>query len=121
LRSTGVPPWRVPDTTPAHTIFLLNSTVPVWNHVYDDNFDNDDFSTEYIVFAYKFCLDEMSPSRKSAIVDALNDKMGATGAGEGGGDDEYKHQHGELRWIPIATIEEQPLVHEFCKNYYKVN
>lgn len=67
----------------------------VYIHKYDDNFDNDDFGTTYVVFAFECRVN-------SADLEIV-------------GDD----QHCEYRWFSIDEIMAREDVHPYVKNYFR--
>lgn len=89
----------------------------VWNHVYPDNFDNEDFGTEYVVFAYRFNADNLDEERKIAILGGS--KVCHKNKKEDKKEDKYQNQHEEIRFISINDILNNRDVHEFVRNYYK--
>lgn len=67
--------------------------VGVYQHFYNDNFSEDEFSTHYIVLAYKLFID----------------------------DDERTfplEQHSDYKWLEIDLAKKDPLVHKFTKDYF---
>ena len=79
--------------------FELNNgkSLGVYRHSYPDNFDNDDFGTEYIVFAYLFTV------HTSDINIKLDD------------------QHSITKWLSKEEILNDPSVHIYVKNYFIEN
>jgi colanic acid biosynthesis protein WcaH len=71
--------------------------IGVFHHIYNNNFDNEDFGTHYVVFAVAATLNE------GAL--ALN------------ADD----QHSELKWWSVEDLMSSPDVHHFTKNYFHPN
>jgi colanic acid biosynthesis protein WcaH len=68
--------------------------VGVYQHFYNDNFSEDDFSTHYIVLAYKLFIDD---------------------------DDERTfplEQHSDYKWLETDLAKKDPLVHKFTKVYF---
>lgn len=64
-----------------------------YNHLYNNNFKNDKFSTHYICFAYSLTLDKpMNP-----ITDS---------------------QHDKFYWLSTEDIITNPRVHMYVKNYF---
>ena len=66
--------------------------VGVYDHIYPNNFSNNDFGTHYVVSAYSYQIDN-----------ELDIKM----------DD----QHEKIEWISIDDINENNLIHQNVKNY----
>ena len=74
----------------------------VYIHKYDDNFDNDDFGTTYVVFAFECGVN-------SADLNIVGDDQHIVG------DD----QHCEYRWFSIDEIMAREDVHLYVKNYFR--
>lgn len=70
----------------------------VYHHNYPNNFDNDDFGTNYIVFAFVYKVNEN-------IIDSIN------------GD----NQHNMYKWFSVENIKNEDNVHEYVKNYFIQN
>ena len=68
--------------------------VGVYDHIYDNNFDNNNFGTHYVVTAYLHKI-------KNNIKIELDD------------------QHDEIKWINIDNMINDNTVHQYVKNYYK--
>ncbi len=64
----------------------------VYEHFYDNNLFNDDFSTHYIVMGFNISLEE---------------------AAEG-----MKAQHETCRWFDIEALLADPMVHRYTKDYF---
>ena len=71
----------------------------VYHQTYSNNFDNDDFGSHYITFAYSMTL-----SDKMYDVTPKTD-----------------YQHSEFRWWSIEDLLASPEVHIYCKNYFHPN
>jgi colanic acid biosynthesis protein WcaH len=70
----------------------------VYHHNYTNNFDNDDFGTNYIVFAFVYKINEN-------IIESIN------------GD----NQHNMYKWFSVENIKNEDCVHEYVKNYFIEN
>ena len=68
--------------------------VGVYDHIYDNNFDNNNFGTHYVVTAYLHKIEN-------------NIKI------------ELDNQHDEIKWINIDNMINDNKVHQYVKNYYK--
>ena len=63
----------------------------VYEHFYDNNVFNDDFSTHYIVLAHKVKIDKLP---------------------------ELNNQHNEYRWFEIEELLKNENVHKYTKDYF---
>lgn len=70
--------------------------IGVYHHSYNNNFDNEDCGTHYIVFAVAINLDAPMTLCKEALDD----------------------QHEEMRWWSIEELLADPNVHAFTKSYF---
>lgn len=73
----------------------------VYAHNYPDNFDNEDFGTNYIVFAFMYRM-------KDVQCDTIT------------GDD----QHGAYQWFSVEGIirgQYEGVVHDYVRNYFMAN
>lgn len=81
----------------------------IYKHFYDNNFeDNNEYSTEYINFAYVINIDDYyskDTNEKICKLHIIND------------DD----QHSRFAWIPIQSIHSNTQVHPFVKCYFHPN
>jgi hypothetical protein len=87
------------STTEIGTTINLNQCIKkgVYKHYYHNNFDNDDYGTNYIVFAYIcYC--------KKDLININGD-----------------NQHSDYLWFDLDNIQNEPLVHNFVKEYFKYN
>jgi len=64
----------------------------VYDHIYNNNFDNNDFGTHYVVTAYMIILD------KKPIIN-------------------IDGQHEKIAWIPINKVKLNDNIHQYTKNY----
>ena len=64
----------------------------VYDHIYENNFNDDTFGTHYVV---------------SAFIYILKEKPNLT----------FDNQHEELRWFPIDEIKDNKYIHQYTKNY----
>jgi colanic acid biosynthesis protein WcaH len=69
----------------------------VYKHNYHNNFDNDNYGTNYIVFAY--------------IYNCKKDSINING----------DNQHSNYVWFDIDNILNEPSVHNYVKEYFKKN
>lgn len=69
------------------------SLLGVYQHIYPNNFKNDDFGTHVICFAYAITLD------KPLVVTSDN-------------------QHESFKWLEPKEIENNAAVHQYVKNYF---
>lgn len=87
------------STNEIGTKIQLNQCIKkgVYKHNYHNNFDNDDYGTNYIVFAYlHYC------NKNDIKINGDN-------------------QHSEYKWFDIDNILNQNNVHEYVKEYFKKN
>tara|TARA_B110000483_G_scaffold240102_1_gene319984 strand:+ start:2435 stop:2929 length:495 start_codon:yes stop_codon:yes gene_type:complete len=75
----------------------------VYHHIYPNNFRDEDVSTHYVNFAYKF-VDIGSPI---ATIESVRDSL-----------DAYTNQHCELKWFSIPDLMSSDEVHQNVKNYF---
>lgn len=66
----------------------------VYDHIYNNNFDNDNFGTHYVVNAFIYRLDE-KPLLK------------------------IDNQHEEMKWFPFHEIENNKHIHQYTREYLK--
>ena len=64
----------------------------VYDHIYDNNYNDDTFGTHYVVSAFIYMLNE-KPEIK------IDD------------------QHEEIKWFPINQIKDNKYIHQYTKNY----
>tara|TARA_B100001093_G_C26072068_1_gene694958 strand:+ start:48 stop:524 length:477 start_codon:yes stop_codon:yes gene_type:complete len=64
----------------------------VYDHIYDNNYNDDTFGTHYVVSAFIYILNE-KPKIK------IDD------------------QHEEIKWFPINQIKGNKYIHQYTKNY----
>ena len=69
----------------------------VYDHTYQNNFENNDFGTRYIVFAHIIKVD-----REKIIL-------------------ECDDQHSDLKWFTIEDLLNNDQVHQFVKYYFAVS
>ena len=69
----------------------------VYDHTYQNNFENNDFGTRYIVFAHIIKVD-----REKIIL-------------------ECDEQHSDLKWFTIEDLLNNDQVHKFVKYYFAVS
>lgn len=72
--------------------FQKAKLVGVYDHIYNNNFKDDSFSTHYVVTCFLYKLD------KKVIIS---------------GD----RQHADLKWFNIDEIEKNTEIHQYVKNY----
>ncbi|MDT7032634.1 MULTISPECIES: GDP-mannose mannosyl hydrolase [Enterobacter] len=65
----------------------------VYEHFYDDNFSGDNFSTHYVVHGYTLSLET------EALVLP-------------------RTQHNDYKWFNVEALLNEPLVHQYTKNYF---
>ena len=65
-----------------------------YDHIYENNFYNDEFGTHYVVNAYLLTL------TKNQVKQINSDQ-----------------QHSEFKWISLDKINYEPKVHQLVKNY----
>lgn len=65
----------------------------VYEHFYDDNYSGDEFSTHYVVHGYTLSLE--AESLKLPRV-----------------------QHHDYKWFNVDALLNEPLVHQYTKNYF---
>ena len=83
-------------------VVLENPTLNgVYEHIYDNNFDNDEFGTHYLNFSYEFKVDD-------EIKKSINEFV-------------FSDQHSEISWMTEDEILQSDEVHENCKAYFKEN
>lgn len=73
----------------------------VYEHIYDNNFDNDDFGTHYLNFSYEFNIDDETKKSINEFV--------------------FSDQHSEIIWMTEEEILSCDDVHENCKAYFMEN
>ncbi|BDY13410.1 GDP-mannose mannosyl hydrolase [Hydrogenimonas cancrithermarum] len=64
----------------------------LYEHFYDNNAFNDDFSTHYIVMGFEISLEDVPKGMKA--------------------------QHEAYRWFDVETLLADPMVHRYTKNYF---
>ncbi|MCS2150043.1 GDP-mannose mannosyl hydrolase [Scandinavium manionii] len=65
----------------------------IYEHFYDDNFSEANFSTHYVVLGYELFVDDLRA--------------------------ELPHtQHSSYKWFDEDTISDDPTVHQYTKNYF---
>ena len=69
--------------------------IGVYDHIYTNNFRNDDFGTHYVVSAYIYKLND---SDKNKI--------------------KTDNQHDNIKWLEINKLLDDNKVHQYVKNYY---
>jgi colanic acid biosynthesis protein WcaH len=67
----------------------------VYDHIYHNNFRNEDFGTHYVVTAYIYKLND---SDKNQI--------------------KTDSQHDKTKWIELSKLLDDDKVHQYVKNYY---
>lgn len=94
---------KIIDAIPRICNFELGITLKnpklkgVYEHIYDNNFENNDFGTNYVVFAYEYKCKE-----KELLIK---------------GDD----QHSIYSWFTVPEIMAIEGVHQYVKNYFVEN
>ena len=72
--------------------------VGVYDHIYPDNFVDGDHGTHYLAHGFRAFVD------KSQILP-----------------EQFQKQHVELKWVSIHQLLENPEVHEYTKNYFRMS
>lgn len=70
----------------------------VYEHTYPNNFDNDDFGTHYVNFAYEFHVNNETKSK-------INNSV-------------FSKQHSAIKWMNIKDLIKDEDVAFFCKNHF---
>lgn len=70
----------------------------VYEHVYTNNFVNNDFGTHYLCFGYKFCVDD-------TVKNKINNSV-------------FYNQHSHILWETEEKLMSNDYVHENCKAYF---
>lgn len=69
--------------------------IGVYDHIYDNNFNNNEFGTHYVVTAYIYKLNN---SDKNKI--------------------KTDDQHDKIKWLDLNKLLNDDKVHQYVKNYY---
>jgi len=70
----------------------------VYEHIYDNNFDNDNFGTHYVNFAYGF---HITNDTKNSINNSV-----------------FSEQHSDYKWMSINELLESKDVEYYCKTHF---
>ena len=95
-----------------------------YEHFYDNNVFNNDFSTHYIVLAHKIKVDcFVVPPRNDGehFVASLNDTQTVTAseARQSTSPCNNGEQHSEYKWFDIEELLENDNVHKYTKDYFR--
>ena len=98
---------KIIDAIPRICNFELGITLKnpklkgVYEHIYDNNFENNDFGTHYVVFAYEFSIDNETKKQ-------INNST-------------FNKQHSKIDWMNINSLLDNDNVSFYCKNYFIKN
>lgn len=70
----------------------------VYEHIYDNNFDNNNFGTHYVNFAYEFHVDNDTKKKISNST--------------------FSKQHSEITWMKVNNLLNNDEVAFYCKNHF---
>ena len=70
----------------------------VYEHIYDNNFDNNNFGTHYVNFAYEFHIDNDTKKKISNST--------------------FSKQHSEITWMKVNNLLNNDEVAFYCKNHF---
>lgn len=73
----------------------------VYEHIYNNNFVNNDFGTHYVNFAYEFHINNKTKETINSLI--------------------FLDQHSEIKWMSITDILNNNEVSLYCKTHFMKN